>query len=508
MSNTLRKILGVFVFVVSLFIICSVNAAEMSDEFKSYLNKDGKFEFNSNIPANDDHFALLVDLNTYDENGVWNGLSISSASDDYSEINLTINTDEEDEETHRVEVHYNYDAKADLKIQNFVNTVIKNKTVFEVKDLELVNYYYNRIKNGYNAELTMFSGELKSALNYGNLEFDVSVRGGGSAPLRRETIGFGYFSYAGSIYHVVNPFGTTADHIIYIPTETENTKEAIVAAAQKRIDDYLGETDVEVSYLSTAWEYWVSYFYQEMRDVWSEDNPILTLEQFEQLGNVYMPAYPSFEEGFETEFGLAGVREDDWMFTIDVPIDENMGDSFEVIIRRDSSKMVNPISKTADLSTDVEISTNSTLPLDTIIKAEQLTSGAEYERIIKLLNVTDNLTFDLKLYSNSLDKYITKLDDGTFEVRIPIPENFKNRELKVYYVGSSGEPEEFKVEVEDGYAVFNTNHFSIYTLAAADEKVPNTFDGIGTNLIISLISLIGFVATTIYFKNKNKVRAN
>lgn len=508
MNKVFKKILGVFVFVASLFLIGSVGATEMSDEFKSYLNKDGEYEFNSVIPVNDDHFALLVDLNTYDENGVWNGLSISSTSDDYSEINLTINTDEEDEETHKVKVHYNYDEKANAKIQNFVNTVIKNKTVFEVKDLELVNYYYNRIKNEYKAELTMYSGELKKALNYGNIEFDVSVRGGGSAPFKRETIGFGYFSYAGSIYHVINPFGTTADHIIYVPTETENTKEAIVAAAQKRIDDYLGDTDVEVSYLSTAWEYWVSYFYATMYEEWSAENPGLTLEQFEQMGNVFMPAYPSFEEGFETEFGLSGISKEDWIFSVDVPIDENMGDSFEVFIRRDSSKMVKPVVRTADLSTEVEISTDKTIPLDTIIQATKLTSGTEYEKIIKLLNVTDNLTFDLKLYSESLDKYITKLDDGSFEVKIPIPENFKNKDLVVYYVKDNGEKEPYPVDTtsQPGYAVFKTNHFSIYTLAVeGEEEVPNTFDSIGNIIIIGLISLIGLISTTIYFKNKIRV---
>ena len=68
------KLLGVFVLALLaiLFVPSGVKAAEMSDEFKSYLNKDGEFEFNSNIPANDDHFALLVDLNTYDEEFNWN----------------------------------------------------------------------------------------------------------------------------------------------------------------------------------------------------------------------------------------------------------------------------------------------------------------------------------------------------------------------------------------------------------------------------------------------------
>jgi len=476
--KSVKKMLGVFVLVmVAMFCaLNNVSAAEMSDEFKSYLNESGKYEFNSSIPANDDHFALLVDLATYDDEYNWNGMSFSNIAEDYSEFDLTINSDEENEETHRVKAHYNYDEKAEIKIKNFINTVISNKTVFEVKDLELVNYYYNRIKNGYNAELTMFSGELKEALDYGNLEFEVSVRGGSSAPLKRKTVGFGYFIYAGSIYHVINPFGTTADHILYVPTETENTKEALIEATQKRIDDYLGETDVEVSYLSTAWEYWVRYHYENTREMWEEyEDPGFTLEQFEQIIGAYVFQYPSFEEGFEEIFEISGISEDDLMFFVDIPIDENMGDGFEIFIKRDSSKMVSPVSKTADLVTEIEISSDATLPLDTVIQAKELTSGAEYERIIEILNLTDNVTFDLKLYSGSLEKYITKLNDGSFEVKIPIPENFRGKDLVVYYVKENGEKEPYTVDTtsETGYAIFTTTHFSIYTLGYTETAPTN-----------------------------------
>ena len=482
--KNVKKLLGVFVLTM-VAILCvpnSVKAAEMSDEFKSYLNEDGKYEFNSSVPANDDHFALLVDLNTYDDEMNWNRLSFSNVSEDYSEFDLTINSEEDDEETHRVKVQYNYDKNVETKIKNIVNSAINNKNKYEVKDLELVNYQYNRMMNGYKAELTMFSGELKNALNYENIEFKLSGRAGSSAPLRRESIGFFYITYADTIYHVVNPFGTYADHVIYVPTETENTKEALVEAVQKRIDNYLGETDVEVSYLSTAWEYWVRYHYEDTRQDWLEyEGPNFTIEQFEQMGNIYMPAYESFEEGFEDIFEVSGISKDDIMAYIDVPIDENMGDGFDVIIKRDSSKMVNPISKTSDVVTEIEISTNSTLPLDTTIQAKALTSGTEYERILKILNLTDNLTFDLKLYSESADKYITKLEDGTFEVKIPVPENFEGKNLVVYYVNENGEKEPYTVDTttETGYAIFTTNHFSIYTLGYTENaptKVKVTFD--------------------------------
>ena len=64
-----KNIVGVLVVGISLFIACiNVNAAEMSAEFKSYLNKDGKFEFNSVVPTDELYFGLMVDRVTYDEN--------------------------------------------------------------------------------------------------------------------------------------------------------------------------------------------------------------------------------------------------------------------------------------------------------------------------------------------------------------------------------------------------------------------------------------------------------
>lgn len=76
--------------------------------------------------------------------------------------------------------------------------------------------------------------------------------------------------------------------------------------------------------------------------------------------------------------------------------------------------------------------------------------------------------FDLKLFSNSLNDYITELENGYFAVKIPVTEKFKNGNLVVYYVTDDGKVEEHEVTLTDGYAVFTTNHFSVYTLA---EKV-------------------------------------
>ena len=60
-------------------------------------------------------------------------------------------------------------------------------------------------------------------------------------------------------------------------------------------------------------------------------------------------------------------------------------------------------------------------------EVNKLTDGEDYDRIIEILDVEDNETFDIKLHSGSLDEYVTKLDDGKFEVKIPVPERFENK---------------------------------------------------------------------------------
>ena len=42
-----------------------------------------------------------------------------------------------------------------------------------------------------------------------------------------------------------------------------------------------------------------------------------------------------------------------------------------------------------------------------------------------------------------------------------------------YYTSSDGKTEEYKVEVKDGYAIFRTNHFSVYTLAENNAETEN-----------------------------------
>lgn len=438
--------------------------SEKSEVFKNYLNKNGKIEMNAVKPANEIIFERYFEFLLMDEES-GNDISFENLAEDFSSVDLTVNG-----ETHNVGIVYNYNNDVKTKFDNYIKNFPSDIEYFQVRDLELINYWVNNVGKDGTESLDMFSGKLKSYLNYKNMKFYVDNRAGDNGSFYTLRLGIAVFKYDDVIYNIYDTLGTKAEHIIYVPSETSNTKEALMAAAQKRINEYLGkEGIVTISYAGTAYETWAKELYDNREIYWPGIDENITFEEFLQSGNVFIPTYNDFEE----VSGLKGLKENDETFIATVKVGGKQ-ESFHIVIKNDSSKMVTPSYKTADITTDIEISSNSSsIPLDTSIKAQKITNGTEYEKILKLLAVRENAMFDLKLYSDSLEKYITKLDDGTFEVKIPVPENLKGKKLIAYYVTDDGKTEEYEVEVKDGYAIFNTKHFSIYTLAETKTNEEN-----------------------------------
>ena len=171
-----------------------------------------------------------------------------------------------------------------------------------------------------------------------------------------------------------------------------------------------------------------------------------------------------------------------------------------------------PVYETKDLDTEIEInSTDSSIPLDTFIKAKKITSGEVYTNIVKALNSNNIETYDLSLYSNTLSDYVRELDDGTFEVKIPISNNFKGKDnLVVYYTNGDDEPEKYEVRITDNgkYATFVTDHFSTYTLTekgsteASTADNPKTSDNVGLDVLLLLTGILGLSSLSVIYKKK------
>ncbi len=117
------------------------------------------------------------------------------------------------------------------------------------------------------------------------------------------------------------------------------------------------------------------------------------------------------------------------------------------------------------------------VPLDTTVVAEKLTEGETFNKVVTALekveeiaDVETGVSYDISLFSAALNDNITKLDNGTFKVTLPIPEGLEGKSLTalaVYYVDDAGKVTEHPIDPNspEKYVTFETDHFSIYTLA-------------------------------------------
>lgn len=408
----------------------------ISENFKNHLNKNGKFVINSIKPTDRFEWMGLYEILFYNK-GIT--ADIEYLAEDFSSCEITIIDDKGYPETHKVEFEYNYDEK----VKEFADTITNQiptgeEYLFQVKDMELVNYWLNSEdeseKEG-ESNFDNYSGELKSFVDYKNFNLLIDHRLGADAEFFTLRGGIGLLQHKGTTYYINDYMGVLGNHILYVPDDTGSTKEELLEAVQKRVDEYAGRGKVKI----TAGEG-------------------STLEYLEDSNN------PDGENDFIKN------AEGNYWFIATVN-----GINHKFIVVKDSKSMITPKHKTKDLKTDIEISTDSkNIPLDTIIEAKRLIEGQEYENIIKVLEVEENITFDLNLFSKSLNDYIRKLENENFEVKIPVPENLKNKKLIIYYVGENNKIEEYNVNIEDGYAIFKTNHFSTYTLA--EEKIENNLN--------------------------------
>lgn len=449
-----------------------VRSTIMSEQFKSMLT-DGKIIVPSAVPeddiASDAYLMGFLCLYETEEVSYYPGY----VSDGVYDIGGWDNETGELVENHRVEVEFkaDLDEKELAVAEDVVNKipyeseswewegeVYENRwSTFLITDMEAVNMWasgYDRNNLTCHRHTVNYSGELKEYLGNSNVDFRVTMIGAGcDTDLYLEACGdavilINDIMYA-SVPHMIK---AQVEHIVYVPDGTATDKDSLMAAAQKRINEYLGsDSKVVISYggayntMSNTW--------------WNSDDADYQAEMMDYLGLETAPEHYFIATSGDMQY--------------------------KFLIMPDSSKMITPTYKTVDASSNVSISsTSAEIPLDTSMRANQLTSGAEYDKVISILDVEENVTYDLKLYSQSTASYITELENGTFEVRIPLTDELKDKEaLVAYYVDENDKVVEYGVTpTKDGYAVFETDHFSIYTIAEATEtNTGNPGSNVGGN---------------------------
>lgn len=449
------------------------DSTEMDAHFKK-IAPNGKVKINA-IKVNDYSFiesSISSSLSKYNTDKYW---VIGYCQEDYKDCVLYIN-DTINHKSKKYDVEYIFSntdntifTKVNKYLNNFKNTSgTIEQNMFRLDDLENINYKYTVIKTGREDLNTLnsiinYSSEIQSILEYGNLTAILDTRAGWGEEFTAG--GFGYLNllYNGTIYGVVDRVGVKQVNVLYVSDDTNDTRDAYISAALKRVKDYLPNASVSLTYAGDL-------------DNLDMQNWIIPLEDLIDVDKTLGEYYT---------------------LTID-------GNNYSFFIVKDSSKMKNPEMNTVDLKTNIKVNSDSyEVPLDAKINANILDKNStEYKNIINKLNLNNGITVDLNLYSGLTDAYITKLNNGKFRVYVPITEEYLNKDLNAYYIKDDGSIEIHKVTVEDGYAVFETNHFSTYTIGTNDLINPNTFDNAITWFVLTFVSLIGLSFVTYKLKRR------
>ena len=336
---------------------------------------------------------------------------------------------------------------------------------FEIEDLNFVNYIYNNYK-GLNEAVIPYSSDIKRIFNYNNFIYHFDFRAGNPTPFYNIMFGYLLIEKDGLLYSTLLTTGVAMKPVIYIPEKTKDNDQAYMDAAAKRIKEYLQIDNVTIKVAGKRSE--LEKEYLDLVDAWSK------IYNEDKLVDNY--------------------------YTININ-----GNEVDFVIEKNDKMAKEMEFKTKDLDSNVEINTTSGLvPHDTSIEVEIIGKNhKEYNKILEAIMKDDADIYDLKLFSESKNQYITKLPNGKFKVRIPLKDEYKNKELKVYYVDDNGDIEIYDVIVENGYAVFETTHFSTYSLVAEGDLVnPNTLDNINLFYIIGTISLMGIISSIVIMKKR------
>lgn len=409
-------------------------------------------------------------------------------TEDYKSCSMTIINEIEgwSTELREVEVKFEEPSKKDSQI---VNKLIKkfrkydsnDGNAYQISDLNLINFYLTSkgkvLVESENRNIAIsYSNEIIKLTNGDKFTFYFSPAAGvgdTSDYLYEIAAGPTAINYNGYSYYA-GDLAVALNKVLYIPSSTEDNPEAYISAAAKRLKDYLGDNNIEITYGGRIEELQATIVDEYAAPCYNDE----ILDHTKTDGNYY-----------NIKIG-------------------NQIHKFYIV--KDDTKLSNPTYLGSDLTTDTTItSIDSSIPLDTIINVEEITS----DNIKKILGTDKYKAYNITLYSNGMEDNITKLSNGKFLVKIPVPSEYNGKNLVVYYINSNNEKEEHKVTIKDNYITFETNHFSTYILTELQNsnnsnnsiENPKTLDSITKYIILGVIALAGIIGCIIYIiKNKKK----
>ncbi|MBA4686539.1 MAG: DUF454 family protein [Candidatus Galacturonibacter soehngenii] len=192
------------------------------------------------------------------------------------------------------------------------------------------------------------------------------------------------------------------------------------------------------------------------------------------LDGVEMPSVFSFVLPSKEEY--VNVRIDPKVEIVGRVLDARLKISWDTLVKvNDDSTVIEdtepvvvtegtPAVDLTDKKTKVRVTAQANvLPEGVSVKVLKITSGTNYQTVQTHLESVATLftAYDITLY-NSSSKVIEP--SGMVTVYIPIPDDYNTSTTAVYRINDSSKTK-LTSTIENGYAVFETNSFSIFTLA-------------------------------------------
>lgn len=444
------------------------------DAIYNTMQTDGKIKVNSVDPTDDFDFAetaISAALSKYETDKY----RIIGMCDNKNDCMVSISDKTRYYKSKNYKVKFTFITPNPLiknRLDNYAKTFKYDesdpeKYLFTMEDLETINYKYTLPHFGdfidqVNA-IVNYSSEFQNKIGNTNIGTKLDTRAGWDDQFSSGCFGYLNLIYNDVVYSYVKIAGVKQNNVLYVPDETEDTREAYIKAALDRIKKYIPKADVKIEYAG------------QIDDV--EDFGALKIEEIVDVNKTLGEYYK-------------------------VTIGE---EEFDYFIAKDSSKMRTPIMNTVDVDTDISIRTDaSEVPLDSKINTVIIDNKSDdYKEFLKQVNITNGLVVDLKLFSESINKNISKLDNGIFKVYIPLNDELKALDLTAYYIDDNGTIEKHTVTIDGNYLVFETNHFSTYIVGGNTIQNPATLDNISKIITINLLSLIGIASVVLYKKKYN-----
>ena len=328
-------------------------------------------------------------------------------------------------EAHKMNVEFEegvpeHKAIVDQVIENLGTDTIS----VTVDDLDYINdfYYTDQVFSAgaisYNSKV--LNETLKERINNNHISYFLAAEGGVGMPYNHMNGGKMVLYYDGIAYGISNNLVEVGiNNVIYIPDNTLDTREAYIAAAQKRIDDYLGKNSGAV----------VSYG-GDANGAGYDFAPLAECD-----GNYYILRKGTRQSSF--------------------------------LIIKDSSRMKTSTFSANDVINNITVdSDNANYPTNTIVSGEKIDEeDNKYQQLINKLKVDSALIFDIHLYSPTIGN-INDFNGIDFDVTLPIfKESLLNKELYAYFIKDDGTVEEHPITLNNLFGKFKTGHFSTYVIS-------------------------------------------